>query len=289
MIHYSHEKFKELMKIPENKKCFDCDNISCQWASVNNGIFLCTNCSGIHRGLGVEKSYIKSIVWDNWTENQMEFMKQGGNKQLKELLYNYNFDKNLISRENFYQTKIMDYYRKYLKCKVEKKDFMEEPPSNEEAFKLNSINLNINNENKFTSIGSDNPSDSEKNNNSFQDNITNWLGNTYEGAKDTFNKLELGNKISYVKNSVIDTGNTIFEKTQIKSFAKKAGENISYYYNWFLGNNSENKNNINNNNMDKQSQNINSEIINDKNNNNNDTITNNDSKENIKNDINVNY
>lgn len=50
MHRFSNEIFKELMKIPENKKCFDCDKISCQWASINNGIFLCTNCSGIHRG-----------------------------------------------------------------------------------------------------------------------------------------------------------------------------------------------------------------------------------------------
>ena len=281
MIHYSHEKFKELMKIPENKKCFDCDTISCQWASVNNGIFLCTNCSGIHRGLGVEKSYIKSIVWDNWTDNQMEFMIHGGNKQLKELLQKYYLNKNSIPRENFYQTKIMDYYRKYLKSKVEKNDFIEEPPSNEEAFKVNFINLNLNNENKFTSIGSENQRDLENNNYSFKDNLTSWIGNTYEGAKDQINKLDLGNKIS----SVIDTGYKYIEKTQIKNYAKKASDNISYYYNWFLGNNNESNDN---NNIDKQSQNINNKIIND-NNNNNDTIENNDSKENIKNDINVNY
>ena len=118
MIHYSYSNFKELMKIPENKKCFDCDNISCQWASVNKGIFLCTNCSGIYRGLGIRKSYIKSILWDNWTENQIEFMKQGGNKKLNEFLQKYNFDKKSIIHEKFYQTKIMEYYRKYLKNKV---------------------------------------------------------------------------------------------------------------------------------------------------------------------------
>jgi len=282
MIHFSNVKFKELMKIPENKKCFDCENVSCQWASVNNGIFLCTNCSGFHRGLGVEKSYIKSIVWDNWTDNQIEFMKQGGNKNLKELLQNY-FDKNSISREKFYDTKIMEYYRKYLKSKVENNILEELPPSKEEAFQESSSNININNENKFSSIGSQIDNNLDNNNISFQDNIKNWIDNTYEGAKDKFNKLELGNKITYAGNTIIDTGNKIIEKTQIKNFVKKTGDNISYYFNWFLGNNNNNENN----NIDKQSQTTNNIIINDKIN--NETITNNDSKENIKNDINVNY
>lgn len=275
MIHYSHANFKELMKIPENKKCFDCDNISCQWASVNNGIFLCTNCSGIHRGLGVEKSYIKSILWDNWTENQIEFMRQGGNKKLNELLQKYNFDKKSIIREKFYQTKIMEYYRKYLKNKVEKKDYNESPPSNEEAFKDSYINSNRNIENKFSSyssISSQNENTLEDNNISFQ-GLKNWLGNTYEEAKDKFNKLELGNKLSYAGNTLIDTGNKFYEQTKKTGF---------FYYNWLFGNNNSN-NNSDNNNMDKQPQNMNNKIINDE------TFINNDYKENIKNDINVNY
>ena len=106
MLHFSHEKIKELMKIPENKKCFDCDNPSCQWASVNNGIFLCTNCSDMHRGLGVEISYIRSILWDNWTENQIQFMIKGGNKQLKEFLKTYSFDNKSITSEQSYKKKI---------------------------------------------------------------------------------------------------------------------------------------------------------------------------------------
>ena len=106
------------MKIKENKRCFDCNVKSCQWASINNGIFLCTNCSGIHRGLGVDKSYIRSILWDNWTDNQLEFMKKGGNKNLKDFLDDYPYDTKQIKPEIFYNTKIMIYYRKLLKNKV---------------------------------------------------------------------------------------------------------------------------------------------------------------------------
>lgn len=237
MIHFSHEKLKQLMKIPENKKCFDCENISCQWASINNGIFLCTNCSGIHRGLGVDKSYIRSIVWDNWTESQIEFMIHGGNKQLKELLKAYSFDQKSLTTQQFYQTKLMDFYRKYLKSKVDGINFEEEPPSKEEAFKESNLNLDYNNENKFSSISSINQSKDIENNISFQDNIKNWIGKAYEGTKNTINELEIGNKISYAGNAIINTGNKIIENAKIKNFVKTANDNISYYFNWIIGTN----------------------------------------------------
>ena len=280
MIHFSHEKLKKLMKIPENKKCFDCDNVSCQWASINNGIFLCTKCSGIHRGLGVDNSYIRSIVWDNWTENQMEYMIQGGNKQLKELLKAYSYNPNTLTPEQFYHTKLMDFYRKYLKSKVDGINFTGVPPSQEEAFEENDLNINTNNENKFSSIGSISQNNDKENNKSFQENIKNWIGKAYEGTKNTISELEIGNKISYAGNTIINTGNKIIENAQIKNFVKKANDNISYYFNWIIGNKKNNDpnpdkddlrdGNIYNKNM--QGNELNSEI-----------------KENIKNEININY
>ena len=286
MIHFSNDKFKELMKIPENKKCFDCDNISCQWASINNGIFLCTKCSGVHRGFGVEKSYIRSIVWDNWTDKQVEYMRNGGNKQLKELLKLYSFDIKSIPTEKFYQTKIMEFYRKFLKYKVEGKEFNESPPSKEEAFNESLINLNTSNEDKFKSVGSSIQNDDENDiqNVSFQDSIKNWMGQTYQETKDTFNKLELGNKLSYAKNTIIDTGSKIIENAQIKNMIKKTNETFSYYFNYFMGNS--------NNNDDKKSQekkvNIKDDNIYNRNIYENE-INKEESKENFKNDINLNY
>ena len=36
-----------------NNKCFECREETPQWISVNNGIFICLNCAGAHRGFGV--------------------------------------------------------------------------------------------------------------------------------------------------------------------------------------------------------------------------------------------
>ena len=217
---FSNETITELMKLKENRRCFDCNVKSCQWASINNGLFLCTNCSGIHRGLGVDKSYIRSILWDNWTENQLEFMKRGGNKSLKEFLNDYPYDKEHITPEIFYNSKIMDYYRKLLKSKVEKKELDLIPPLKDEAFDIVE-NININKINNFSSCGSEEQKNSEINNtnnnfyfsyiqngfNSFKE----FVGKNYEK---TMNNLDIKNKINSAyntaKNYLFDNKNKNF-------------------------------------------------------------------------------
>uniref|UniRef100_A0A674IV24 ArfGAP with dual PH domains 2 n=1 Tax=Terrapene triunguis TaxID=2587831 RepID=A0A674IV24_9SAUR len=49
-----------------------------EWASYKLGIFICLNCSGIHRNLP-EVSRVKSIHLDFWENDLVEFMKTHGN------------------------------------------------------------------------------------------------------------------------------------------------------------------------------------------------------------------
>ena len=85
----------ELLKKPENKYCADCKKTSPTWASVNLGVFVCINCSGCHREIGVHITKIRSTNLDVWP---------------KDILNNFKLINNKIAN-------------KYWECKLKKFDF----------------------------------------------------------------------------------------------------------------------------------------------------------------------
>lgn len=77
---------KELLEYPENSQCADCSEPNPTWASTNWGVFICVQCAGVHRSLGVEHSFVLSCSLDNWSKEQIDFMKSRGNKEMNALL-----------------------------------------------------------------------------------------------------------------------------------------------------------------------------------------------------------
>ena len=117
----------KLLKKPENKYCADCKRTSPSWASINLGVFVCINCSGCHREIGVHVTKIKSVNLDVWAEDTLKYFQKINNEIANEYWEHKlkNFDFKSIQNDNYKLIKfIRDKYESKKWVNKKKKDPM---------------------------------------------------------------------------------------------------------------------------------------------------------------------
>ena len=95
---------------PENKLCFDCPAKNPSWCSVTYGIFLCMDCCGRHRGLGVHISFMRSAELDTWKPEEAMRVYYGGNGAARDYFKQHG----ILDAKNKYNTTAAQMYKRRL-------------------------------------------------------------------------------------------------------------------------------------------------------------------------------
>jgi len=68
-----------------NPICADCDAPNPDWASLNLGVLVCIECSGVHRSLGVHVSKMRSLKLDSLSQTESRLLLAMGNDRVNSI------------------------------------------------------------------------------------------------------------------------------------------------------------------------------------------------------------
>ena len=127
-----------LPSIPGNGVCADCGTPEPDWASLNLGVMLCIQCSGVHRQLGVQVSKVRSALLDvrAWEPSVFAFFKLWGNDQANA---RWEHERHLASQKKPDPTASLETRKAYILDKYVARAFCRRGPPTTESELLTAI------------------------------------------------------------------------------------------------------------------------------------------------------
>uniref|UniRef100_A0A8D2ABL0 Arf-GAP with coiled-coil, ANK repeat and PH domain-containing protein n=1 Tax=Sciurus vulgaris TaxID=55149 RepID=A0A8D2ABL0_SCIVU len=117
---------QRVQSVAGNGQCGDCGQPDPRWASINLGVLLCIECSGIHRSLGVHCSKVRSLTLDSWEPELLKLMCELGNSTMNQI-YEAQCE-GLGSRKPTASSPRQD-KEAWIKDKYVEKKFLQKPPT----------------------------------------------------------------------------------------------------------------------------------------------------------------
>ena len=114
---------EQILALPGNGVCAECNTKYPDWSSLNLGVMICTQCAGCHRNLGTHVSKVRSIEMDVWTMPQLEyFLQLGGNRLVNSY---WEADESAVVRRKPKGSHDRRVLMEYVRDKYERRRFLE--------------------------------------------------------------------------------------------------------------------------------------------------------------------
>lgn len=225
---FPNPEIDQIMSIDSNKTCVDCLAPNPLFTSINNAIFLCENCANMHKALGPNISIVKSLTNDQFSQDEVNLLRIGGNFRFNNLISEYGITSDQ-NKEFKYHLKIADYYRKLLIAELNKvnnpneyEQLLNNKPSPEiglqimESVTVDSINQ-----------AQQNQSELSKDTSEFFGKLTGFLSSVGNAINDTVHKYGIDQKVTDIKNKVNEGAKNFGENhPQIQNVATTAMQGI---------------------------------------------------------------
>ncbi|XP_047528456.1 centaurin-gamma-1A isoform X1 [Vanessa atalanta] len=113
-----------IRRVKGNDKCCDCGAQDPDWASLNLGVLICIECSGIHRNLGSHISRVRSLDLDEWPLGHVSVMVTMGNA-----LANSIWESDLRGHIKPIATSTREEKERWIRLKYERRAFLSSEPA----------------------------------------------------------------------------------------------------------------------------------------------------------------